>query len=218
MTLPGELTSSRRYGSAATLDGIPLITRGAVDLKAHPTLAAGDVKVSKDGGAFNNLTTLPTVTPAAGTSVRVSLSATEMQAARLAVVLHRPDHAQGMGRPGSSSSRRSGTRARRYQHDLNDGVRLGLTALPNAAAEAAGGLYTRGTGAGQINQDAAGRVDGNVVAWRGSVPDALSSGKVPADVQALARGGARGGDGERVPANACWRVGGPMTRRGRRPG
>lgn len=48
-------------------------------------------------------------------------------------------------------------------YDFADGVRLGLTALPNAAAEAAGGLYTRGTGAGQINQPANGMVDANVV-------------------------------------------------------
>ncbi len=33
------------------------------------------------------------------------------------------------------------------------------TALPAVAAEAAGGLFTRGTGAGQINQDANGRID-----------------------------------------------------------
>lgn len=46
--------------------------------KANPTLAAGDVKVSIDGGAFNNLTTLPTVTPAAGIAVKVALSASEM--------------------------------------------------------------------------------------------------------------------------------------------
>lgn len=44
-----------------------------------------------------------------------------------------------------------------------DAVRMGLTALPNAAAEAAGGLYTRGTGAGQINQPANGQVDSNAV-------------------------------------------------------
>ncbi|MBI3983852.1 hypothetical protein HY346_00980 [Candidatus Microgenomates bacterium] len=48
-------------------------------------------------------------------------------------------------------------------YDPQDGVRLGLTALPNAAAEAAGGLYTRGAGAGQINQDANGRVDTRVI-------------------------------------------------------
>ena len=48
-------------------------------------------------------------------------------------------------------------------YDPDDVVRLGLTALPNAAAEAAGGLYTRGTGAGQINQPANGMIDANVV-------------------------------------------------------
>lgn len=48
--------------------------------------------------------------------------------------------------------------------NVEDAVRMGMTALPNAAAEAAGGLYTRGTGAGQINQDANGRVDVNIEA------------------------------------------------------
>lgn len=47
--------------------------------------------------------------------------------------------------------------------DLTDSVRLGLTALPNAAAEAAGGLYTRGSGAGQITQSNNGRIDSDVI-------------------------------------------------------
>ncbi len=47
-------------------------------LKANPTLASGDFKVSIDGGAFANLGTLPTVTPASGTSVKISLSSGEM--------------------------------------------------------------------------------------------------------------------------------------------
>lgn len=38
----------------------------------------------------------------------------------------------------------------------------GFDGTPNAAAEAAGGLFTRGTGAGQINQDANGRIDANL--------------------------------------------------------
>lgn len=53
--------------------------------------------------------------------------------------------------------------------DNQDGVRFGLTALPNAAAEASGGLYTRGAGAGQINQDANGRIDANAKALLGTV-------------------------------------------------
>lgn len=54
--------------------------------------------------------------------------------------------------------------------DHQDAVRFGMTALPNAAAEAAGGLYTRGTGAGQVNQDAAGRIDTNLVKVNGFSP------------------------------------------------
>ncbi len=42
-----------------------------------------------------------------------------------------------------------------------DATRGGMTALPNANAEAAGGLYTRGTGAGQIKQTNNGEIDSN---------------------------------------------------------
>lgn len=52
--------------------------------------------------------------------------------------------------------------------DRQDAVRMGLTALPNANAEAAGGLYTRGTGAGQINQPANGQIDCNTVKLSGT--------------------------------------------------
>jgi len=52
--------------------------------------------------------------------------------------------------------------------DFYDSVRGGMTALPNAAAAASGGLFTRGTGAGQINQDANGRIDVNQVAAGGA--------------------------------------------------
>jgi len=43
-------------------------------------------------------------------------------------------------------------------YDPADGVRLGLTALPNAAAEAAGGLHTIGAGAGQFAVDGSGAI------------------------------------------------------------
>lgn len=45
---------------------------------------------------------------------------------------------------------------------------LAGTALPNAAAEAAGGLYTRGTGAGQINQTNNGQIDANAARTGGT--------------------------------------------------
>lgn len=54
--------------------------------KSNPTIAAGDFKISKDTGTFANLATLPTVTPAAGVNVHISLSATEMTADNVAIV------------------------------------------------------------------------------------------------------------------------------------
>lgn len=54
--------------------------------QVNPTLASGDVKVSKDGGAFANLATLPVVTPAGGRAVQVDLDATEMTADNVKVV------------------------------------------------------------------------------------------------------------------------------------
>ncbi len=47
-------------------------------LQVNPTIAAGDFKVSTDGAAFADLGTLPVVTPAGGTSVKITLSAGEM--------------------------------------------------------------------------------------------------------------------------------------------
>lgn len=69
--------------------------------------------------------------------------------------------------------------------NLFDSVRAGMTALPNAAAEAAGGLYTRGTGAGQINQPANGQIDANVIAWRGVLPNVLVSNNVQTHVASM---------------------------------
>lgn len=66
---------------------VSLVSRASrPQFQVNPTLAAGDVKVSKDGGALANLTTLPVVTPAASAIVQVDLSATEMTADVVTVV------------------------------------------------------------------------------------------------------------------------------------
>lgn len=54
--------------------------------QTNPTLAAGDVKIAKDGGAKANLNTLPAVTPAASNDVKVTVSATEMDADNVKIV------------------------------------------------------------------------------------------------------------------------------------
>lgn len=61
-----------------------------------------------------------------------------------------------------------GGRVRLVDINHEDSVRAGLTALPNAAAEAAGGLYTRGSGAGQINQANNGQIDANAARTGGT--------------------------------------------------
>jgi len=58
----------------------------AGSFKSSPTIASGDFKVDKDGGGLTNLTTLPTVDPSATILVKISLSATEMNADVVTVV------------------------------------------------------------------------------------------------------------------------------------
>jgi len=53
--------------------------------KANPTIAAGDFKVSTDGGALGNLGTLPSVSPAASIWVLVTISAAEMNGDSIAI-------------------------------------------------------------------------------------------------------------------------------------
>ena len=54
--------------------------------KSSPTIAAGDFKVSKDGGTLTNLTTTPDVDPDSSVCLKISLSATEMNADSVVIV------------------------------------------------------------------------------------------------------------------------------------
>lgn len=51
----------------------------------NPTIAIGDFKISKDGGALTNLATLPSVVPAGSRIVQVDLSAAEMNADKVII-------------------------------------------------------------------------------------------------------------------------------------
>jgi hypothetical protein len=54
--------------------------------ETDPTIATGDFKVSIDGGAFANLDTLPSVDPAGGKTVKIELSAAEMNGDNIQIV------------------------------------------------------------------------------------------------------------------------------------
>lgn len=51
----------------------------------NPTIEAGDFQISKDFGALANLNTLPVVDPPGSSSVKINLSATEMNADKIGV-------------------------------------------------------------------------------------------------------------------------------------
>lgn len=65
---------------------VSLFARSDNQIKITPTLAAGDVKVSKDNGATANITTLPAESPASSGILQVDLSATEMTADLVTVI------------------------------------------------------------------------------------------------------------------------------------
>src|SRR5947209_2860152 len=69
---------------------IPMVKRGVVDfaVSADWTPAAGDVKITKDGGAAANVATLPVaVTMGNGAVWEFIFSATELQCASLVVTI-----------------------------------------------------------------------------------------------------------------------------------
>jgi len=73
--------------AAFTFD-VCLVSQADTDIfKTSVTLAAGDITVSKDGGAFSNITTLPTEIGTSGV-LPIALSATEMNADRVTVRFH----------------------------------------------------------------------------------------------------------------------------------
>lgn len=157
-----------KYGVAVHLYK-PVIKRAVVDFAvgADWTPAAGDVKISKDGGAAANVTNLPTAITMGNTAMwDFSLTAAEMQAKLVRITVS--DSATKAVEDVMFELDTYGDANAQHAVDFNDAVRAGLTALPNAAAEAAGGLYTRGAGAGQIAQDANGRVNVNLLAILGT--------------------------------------------------
>jgi len=58
---------------------VMVVSQADTDIfQVNPTIAAGDFRVSIDGGAFNNPATLPVVSPAGSKQIEIALSAAEM--------------------------------------------------------------------------------------------------------------------------------------------
>lgn len=185
-----------KYGVARHIY-IPVVKRAVVDfaVSADWTPVAGDVKISKDGGAAANVTNLPTaIAMGNGAIWDFSLTSTEMQAAQVVVTV--ADSATKAVEDTSFIIETHGHASGQFQVDLADGVRAGLTALPNAAANAAGGLPVSIAGAldlDEMNVDieaiqtstagltftGAGKVDASVRDWVGDTIPARNVAGVP---------------------------------------
>jgi len=140
-----EATAARRRIPIYLVDATDGVTP-----ETSVTVSAGDVKISKDGGGEANHG--GTLNELAGGMYYYEATAGELDTLGFLSI-----------RLVKSGVRTFIAVAQVVAVDLYDDVRAGLTALPNAAAEAAGGLFTRGTGAGQINQPANGQIDAKTV-------------------------------------------------------
>lgn len=133
---------------------ISLVDRAArPSFRTNPTLAVGDVKVSKDGGALANLTTLPVVTPASSALVQVDLSASEMTADVVTIIFQDAAGAEW------------------------DDI---LLVVPTVARQVDDLAFPAVSGR-SIAIDASGRIDLGL--WIGVAPSALNSGLVQSDVE-----------------------------------
>jgi hypothetical protein len=140
-----EGTAARRRAWLYLVDATDGIT-------AETGEAAGQPQISKNLAAWAN--TSATLTAVGNGTYYVELTAAELDTLGQVSVRYK-----------SAATAEFSVTSNVVAMNIHDTVRAGLTALPNAAAEAAGGLYTRGTGAGQINQPANGLVDVNVENW-----------------------------------------------------
>lgn len=167
----------RKYATATHIY-IPLVKRGVVDfaVSADWTPAAGDVKVSIDGGTAANIGTLPTAISMGNTAMwDFTIASGEVTGKKIAITVS--DSATKVVEDQMFVIETYGNASAEYVVDWTDGTRMGLTALPNANAAASGGLLTFGSGSGQVNPSS------------GKVPATLAStdvtGNVAADLQTI---------------------------------
>jgi len=161
----------RKYGVETTVH-FSLFETDGIDFKVDAAHAAGDTTLIKDEGAEAS-----TVNAFAdeGTGYSLVLTATEMQAARLSIYV--ADQGQKDWLDTTIEVDTYGNASAMHAVDLDDAVRAGLTALPNAAADAAGGLAI--SDAGGLDLDAQLANTNEVTAARmGALTDWINGGRL----------------------------------------
>lgn len=128
--------------ASASLRRVPIWLVGSDGTTPPSTQAAGQPQINwlaRGATTVNTAATLSLVSLNAG-EYYVELSASEVSCPGVAAIHYR-----------SAAAIPNSTYFKLVRFDSNDSTRMGLFALPNAAAEAAGGLITRGTSTGQLN-------------------------------------------------------------------
>lgn len=124
----------RKYGVETKID-FELYEVDGVDFRTDAVDAGSDCSIMKDEGAEATCTN-DFVDEGKGYSI--TLTNTEMEAARIVVYI--VDSATKVWLDKAIVIETYGHPSAMHAFDLDDGVRGGMTALPNAAADAAGGL------------------------------------------------------------------------------
>ncbi|MDX9787950.1 MAG: hypothetical protein RBT11_14285 [Desulfobacterales bacterium] len=145
----------RKYGVQTTID-FTLYSITGLELKTNAVFASGDTYIMRDEG--------PEVTTTygfvdEGNGYSIALSATEMQAAR--IVVYVVDQGTKAWIDTAIMVETYGNTSAQHAMDFDDAVRGGMTALPNAAADAAGGLPISDAGGLDLDTFLA-RLTGNV--------------------------------------------------------
>jgi hypothetical protein len=131
-----------RSEASASLRRIPMWLVGSNGTTPATGEAGGQPQINwipRGAATVNTGATLSLVSANAG-EYFVELTASEVSALGVAALHYR-----------SANAIPNSTYFQIVNYDSGDSVRLGLFALPNAAAEASGGLITLGTGAGQLH-------------------------------------------------------------------
>ncbi len=184
----------RKYSIAtvtATHITIQMIQVGGNDfaLSADWTPATGDVKVTKNGGTPANIGTLPSYTSNLGWVF--VFSAAELQCKRLDILV--TDSVTKAVEDQFFSIETFGHASAMMPIDFSDIVRMGLTALPDAANDAAGGLPI--SDAGGLDLDSKLANTNEVTSARmGALTDWINGGRLDLLLDAIPTTAMRGTD------------------------
>lgn len=162
----------RKYGVQTTIP-FELFEVDGVDFRVDAADGGSDCSISKDEGAEATCTN---DFSDEGTGYSLVISATEMEAARIKVYIIDQSGTK-VWLDKSLTIETYGHASAQHAIDPSDGVRMGLTALPNAAADGAGGLPISDAGGLDLDTKLA-NTNEITVARMGALTDWIDGGRL----------------------------------------